>query len=89
MSMTDTETMNRLKTLEDENLRLRRAIEELSILNDLSRTIAGSLNTEEIIQTVVRRSLRAVQGEQGVVTLVEESEQDSMKTLSRSPNRIQ
>ena len=82
--MTDTETMNRLKTLEDENLRLRRAIEELSILNDLSRTIAGSLNTEEIIQTVVRRSLRAVQGEQGVVTLVEESEQDSMKTLVRT-----
>src|SRR3989338_2429778 len=84
MSMTDTETMNRLKTLEDENLRLRRAIEELSILNDLSRTIAGSLNTEEIIQTVVRRSLRAVQGEQGVVTLVEESEQDSIKTLVRT-----
>ncbi len=82
--MADSEITNRLKILEDENLRLRRAIEELSILNDLSRTIGGSLNTEEIIQTVVRRSLRAVLGEQGVVTLVEESEQDSMKTLVRT-----
>ncbi len=82
--MTDMDNGNRLKALEEENVRLRRAIEELSILNDLSRAIAGSLNTEEIIQTVVRRSLRAVLGEQGVVTLVEESMQDSMKTLIRT-----
>lgn len=82
--MAGSEINDRLKGLEDENLRLRRAVEELSILNDLSRTIGASLNTEEIIQTVVRRSLRAVSAEQGVVTLVEESEQDSMKTLIRT-----
>lgn len=82
--MAGSEIIDRLKVLEDENGRLRRAVEELSILNDLSRTIGASLNTEEIIQTVVRRSLRAVSAEQGVVTLVEESEQDSMKTLIRT-----
>ncbi len=84
MQMAGSEIIDRLKGLEDENVRLRRAVEELSILNDLSRTIGASLNTEEIIQTVVRRSLRAVSAEQGVVTLVEESEQDSMKTLIRT-----
>ncbi len=82
--MAGSEIVDRFKLLEDENLRLRRAVEELSILNDLSRTIGASLNSEEIIQTVVRRSLRAVLAEQGVVTLVEESEQDSMKTLIRT-----
>ena len=47
--MADTDIVNRLKTLEDENLRLRRAIEELSILNDLSRTIAPDTTKVEMV----------------------------------------
>jgi len=46
-----------LATLQEENRRLKRAVEELSILNDLARAIGASLNTQEIIQTIVRRSL--------------------------------
>lgn len=70
--------------LEEENKRLRRAVEELSILNDLSRAIGASLNSEEIIQTIIRRSLRAVNAEQGVITLIDDQSQDSMKTLVRT-----
>lgn len=73
-----------LRTLEEENKRLKRAVEELSILNDLARAIGASLDTQEIIQTIVRRSLRAVGAEQGVVTLVEEQYEHSMKTLVRT-----
>lgn len=61
-----------LKTLQEENQRLKRAVDELSILNDLARAIGASLNTQEIIQTIVRRSLRAMNAEQGVITLVDE-----------------
>jgi sigma-B regulation protein RsbU (phosphoserine phosphatase) len=73
-----------LRLLEDENRRLKRAVEELSILNDLARAIGASLNTQEIIQTIVRRSLRAISAEQGVITLVEEQSNQSMKTLVRT-----
>jgi sigma-B regulation protein RsbU (phosphoserine phosphatase) len=73
-----------LRTLEEENVRLKRAVEELSVLNDLARAIGASRNTQEIIQTIVRRSLRAVGAEQGVITLVEEQSQQAMKTLVRT-----
>ena len=69
--------------LYDEVKRLRRAVEELSILNDIARAISASLNAEEIMQTLIRKSIRAVNAEQGVITLVEE-EQKSMKTLIRT-----
>jgi len=69
--------------LQDEVRRLRRAVEELSILNDIARAISASLNAEEIMQTLIRKSLRAVNAEQGVITLVED-EQKSMKTLIRT-----
>ncbi len=69
--------------LQDEVRRLRRAVDELSILNDLARAIGASLNGEEIMQIIIRRSLRAVNADQGVITLVED-EQKSMKTLIRT-----
>jgi len=72
------------RALQEENQRLRRAVEELSILNDLARAIGASLNTQEIIQTIVRRSLRAMNAEQGVITLVEEQEHQTMRTLVRT-----
>ena len=73
-----------ISALQEENERLKRAVEELSILNDLARAIGASINSQEIIQTIVRRSIRALNAEQGVITLVEEESQDSMKTLVRT-----
>jgi sigma-B regulation protein RsbU (phosphoserine phosphatase) len=70
--------------LEEENRRLKRAVEELSILNDLGRAISASLDSQEIMQTIIRRSLRAVNAEQGVITLVDEQASQPMKTLVRT-----
>ena len=70
--------------LEEENRRLKRAIEELSILNDLGRAISASLDSQEIMQTIIRRSLRAVNAEQGVITLVDEQASQPMRTLVRT-----
>ncbi|MEK6565748.1 MAG: GAF domain-containing SpoIIE family protein phosphatase [Bacteroidota bacterium] len=68
----------------DETQRLKRAVEELSILNDLARAIGSTLNLEEIMQTIVRRSLRAVHAEQGVITLVDSKSAEPTKTLVRA-----
>lgn len=80
-SRTNTE---RLRQLEEENRQLKRAVEELSILNDLSREIGASLDSEEIMQRIVKRSLRATGAEQGVITLVDEESADPAHTLIRT-----
>jgi sigma-B regulation protein RsbU (phosphoserine phosphatase) len=72
-----------LQLLQIENQRLNRAVEELSFLNDLARAIGASTNLQEIMQTIIRRSLQAVHAEQGVITLVGAQAGDPTKTLVR------
>lgn len=70
--------------LQEENRQLKRAVEELSILNDLARSIGASVDSQDIIGKIVDRSMRAVQAEQTVVTLVDRLEDRTMKTLARA-----
>ena len=72
--------------LQEENQRLRKAVEELSILNELSRVISSTMNLDTVIETVVKRSVRAVHGQQGMITLVDEAAPTEMKTLIRAQN---
>lgn len=72
-----------LQTVQIENQRLKRAVDELSFLNDLARAIGASTNLQEIMQTIIRRSLQAVHAEQGVITLVGAEAGDPAKTLVR------
>ncbi len=70
--------------LQEENQRLRRSVYELSILNDLAREIGASQNSQEVMQTVIGRSLRAVNAEQGVITLSPRLKDGEPTTLVRS-----
>ncbi len=70
--------------LEEENDRLRRAVDELSILNELATAIGAVNNSEEVIRKIISRSLRAVSAEQGVITIVDEHPDQPMKTLIRT-----
>jgi len=69
---------------QEENRRLKRAVEELSILNDLARAIGASVNLQDIMRTIIHRSIRAIRAEQGVITLVDQRSHDVMKTLVRT-----
>ncbi len=73
-----------LDSLREENRRLKRAVEELSVLNDLARAIGASLDSQQIMGSIVRRSLRAINAEQGVITLVEDRPTDPTRTLIRA-----
>ncbi len=75
---------SQIQSLQNENQRLKRAVDELSVLNELARAIGGSANSEEIMQTIIRRSMRAVNAEQGVITLVDRDSNNPMKTLVRA-----
>jgi sigma-B regulation protein RsbU (phosphoserine phosphatase) len=76
--------MDNNEQLQQENRRLRRAVQELSMLNDLARDLGASLDPDKIMSKIVRRALKAVDASQGVVTLVDSSEQASLKTLVRT-----
>ena len=70
--------------LQAENERLRRSVYELSVLNELAREIGASQNSQEVMQTVISRSLRAVNAEQGVITLSPRLKDGEPTTLVRS-----
>lgn len=78
--MTDTQNTR----LQEENNRLRRAVDELAILNDLALAISGSLDSEKIMRSIVSRSIRAVNAEQGDITLVADDQSSPSHTLVRS-----
>jgi sigma-B regulation protein RsbU (phosphoserine phosphatase) len=73
--------------LNDENRRLRAAVEELSILNDIATTISSTLTLEQIIDLIVQKCIKHLEVEQGAVMLLDEKEQDNeFKTMIRKAN---
>jgi len=76
--------MDQITLLQDENRRLHKALDELSILNDLARVISSTMNLDTVIESVVKRSVKAVHGQQGMITLVDEVAPTEMKTLVRT-----
>jgi len=70
-------------TVEEENTALTRAVEELTVLNEMAQAAAISLDLNEMLKTIVKRSLQALQAEQGVITLVDENNAEQTKTLVR------
>ncbi len=78
--------MDSADQLQEENNRLRKAVEELSILNELARVISSTMNLDSVIENVVKRAVKAVHGQQGMITLVDEQAPTEMKTLIRAQN---
>ncbi len=74
----------RLQELEEENERLRQAVDELTLLNELATTSAGMSDLTEILQTIIRSSMQAVGAEQGVITLIDENKDNEVRTLVRT-----
>lgn len=75
---------DKIYQLEEENKSLRRAVDELAILNELALAISGSLDSEKIMRTIIGRSIRTFQAEQGDITLVDEEQSVPAQTLVRS-----
>lgn len=68
----------------EENRRLKRAIDELTTLNELTKTIAALRDSQEIMNTIIRGSLNSINAQQGVITLIDHKENQEMKTLIRA-----
>ena len=72
------------QALQAENERLKRALAELALLNELAAEIGASLDTQDVMQKIIRRSLRAVNAEQGVITLIAPLALTPAQTLVRT-----
>ncbi|MBI5476019.1 MAG: SpoIIE family protein phosphatase [Ignavibacteriales bacterium] len=70
--------------LQEENVRLKKAVEELSLLNELSRVINSTTGLDVIIENIIKRSVKAVHANQGMITLIDEVNPNSMFTFIRT-----
>jgi serine phosphatase RsbU (regulator of sigma subunit) len=74
----------RIKRLEAENERLKRAVEELSILNDVALAVSSTLALNEIVDLIVQKSVKHLRVEQGAVLLLDKQEEEApLRTMIR------
>ena len=79
---------SRLNKLETENERLKNAVEELSIINDISTAINSTLSLEKIIELIVQKCIKHMKVVQGTVTLLENGGQDNQfRTIMRQADQ--
>ena len=70
--------------LQDENFRLKNAVEELSILNDIATAITSTQSLEKVIELMVKRCIKHLKVEQGAIMLLgEQSSEKPFQTMIR------
>ncbi len=80
---------SREQLLEEENKRLKIAVEELSALNDIATATASTLSLESVIDLIVRKCVKHLHVEQGVVMLLDEKDQENpFRTMIRKQDSI-
>jgi sigma-B regulation protein RsbU (phosphoserine phosphatase) len=74
--------------LENEIERLKSAVEELTVLNDLAIAASSSMEVDQVLDTIVEKSIKALKAEQGSILLVTEQQEKPLQTLIRQADRI-
>ena len=74
----------RVSELEEETKRLRRAVEELSILNAIGSAIGSTMDLNEVVELIVQESVKNLNVEQAAVMLLQQDEMnDPFRTMAR------
>ncbi len=68
------ETLKNIDLLVEENNRLRAAVAELSILNDIAIAISSTQSLEKIVDLIVHKCVKHLRVEQGAVMLLNEKD---------------
>jgi len=79
--------MNTDQRLDKEVQKLRTAVEELTVLNDLAIAASSSLEVDKMLNIIVQKSIKAVKAEQGSISLVTEEKEKPLRTLLRHVDR--
>jgi sigma-B regulation protein RsbU (phosphoserine phosphatase) len=75
--------MSKIEELEQQIEHLKSSVEELILLNDLALAASSSLDVDQMLDTIVQKSVKAIKAEQGSILLVTEKQDDPLKTLIR------
>ena len=67
--------------------RLRAAVDELKLLNEIALEATAAASVEEILGMIIDKSLKVVNAEQGSILLVSDESNASLKTFIRQDNR--
>ncbi len=67
--------------------RLKSAVNELTILNDLALTASMSLEVDKVLDTIVEKTRKAVNAEQGSILLVTSKSDAPLQTLIRQADQ--
>ncbi|MFQ5629255.1 MAG: PP2C family protein-serine/threonine phosphatase [bacterium] len=73
----------KIQRLETEIERLKSAIQELTVLNDIAIAASSALEVGEMLDIIVEKSIKAVRAEQGSILLLTEEDDSPLKTLIR------
>jgi len=74
----------RIKRLESENVRLKRAVEELSILNEVASAVSSTSSLDQLVNLIVQKCVKHLKVEQGAVLLFDhQAEGAALKTMVR------
>lgn len=71
------------ENLEKEIQRLHSAVAELTLLNELALAASITLDVNQVLDTIVQKSIKAVRAEQGSIMLVTPQQDAPLKTLIR------
>ena len=73
--------------LKKEVQRLKIAVEELTVLNDLAIAASSSMEVDQMLDIIIQKSIKAVRAEQGSISLLTEEKDKPFKTLVRYVDR--
>lgn len=79
--------MPSIQQLEKEIQRLKSAVEELTVLNDLAIAASSSMEVDQMLNIILQKSIKAVKAEQGSISLVTEQQEKPFRTLIRQVDR--
>ncbi len=70
-TMADRENSSEIDRLAKENTRLRSAVDELSILNDIATAVSSAFSLERTIELIVHKCIKHLKVEQATITLLD------------------
>ena len=75
--------IQKIKELEDEISRLRSAVMELKVLNEIAISSGKATDIDQILNLIVQKSVNAIEAEQGSILLVTQNKEEPFKTIIR------
>ena len=73
----------KIKALETEIVKLKSAVNELKVLNEIAVASSMTTNIDQMLNLIVQKSINAIEAEQGSILLTTKNREVPLKTIIR------